>query len=270
MAVVMKDTDLPNIIELKNVSQIYDQGTPSEKVVIKDCNLLIENKPNQGQFVVILGQSGCGKSTLLRYIAGLQKPTTGEILIHDKPRTNEAISMVFQRYSSIPWLTVLENVMLPLNIRNIGTPKERKEKALAMIKDVDLEGHENKYAVYPLLSGGQLQRVAIARSLISNPEIVLMDEPFGALDNNTRNKMQLLLLKLWETYQATIIFVTHDIREAVFLGDDIYIMKSNPAWIEKHFPIMLGTSRSRATKNDPRFLAYVDQVEDALMNINNP
>ncbi len=268
MGVIFVDSDLPNIIELKKVKQVYDIGTQKEKVIIQDCDLLIENKPNQGQFVVILGKSGCGKSTLLRYIAGLQKPTEGEVLIHGKPKTDDiAISMVFQRYSSLPWMTVLENIMLPLNIRGLGTEKERKEKAMEMISTVELTGHEDKFAVYPLLSGGQLQRVAIARSLVSNPDILLMDEPYGALDNNTRNKMQLLLNQLWIKYQSTIIFVTHDIREAVFLADDIFIMKSGPACIEKHFAINLPLERTRLVKNDPKFLRYVDEVEDALLNI---
>jgi len=263
MSVEFKNTSLPDIIELRNINQSY-----GDKVIIKDFNLLVEDKPNMGQFEVILGESGCGKSTILRYIAGLQKPTSGEVFIHAKPRTNEPISMVFQRYSSIPWLSVLQNVILPLDIRNEGDKKEREQKAREMIKTVDLEGHEDKYAVYPLLSGGQLQRVAIARSLISNPEILLMDEPFGALDNNTRNKMQVMLAKLWEKYQSTIIFVTHDIREAVFLADNIYIMKSNPAYIEKLIHIDLPLVRDRYTKNEKKFLDLVDYVENALLNIN--
>ena len=219
--------EFSEVIGLRNISQSYNDG---EDLIIKDLNLSIVNKPNQGQFVVVLGPSGCGKSTILRYIAGLQDPTSGEVLINGKPRVNEPVSMVFQQYSSLPWMSVLQNVMLPLTLK--GThKKEAKEKAMEMIKVVGLEGHEGKYAQYPLLSGGQLQRVAIARSLISNPNIILMDEPFGALDTNTRTRMQLMLAKIWLQYQSTIIFVTHDISEAVFLADDIYIMGGSPAKI---------------------------------------
>ena len=172
---------------------------------------------------MILGTSGCGKSTVLRYIAGLQKPTAGSVLINDKEVSEDnRVAMVFQQYSSLPWLTVLDNVSLALEFKGISD-KEKKAKALEMIELVGLAGHENKYAQYPTLSGGQLQRVAIARSLIANPEILLMDEPFGALDINTRLQMQDLLTGLWHKFHPTIIFVTHDISEAVYLGDDIFL-----------------------------------------------
>ena len=169
--------NLPPIIELQDVGQSYDGG---ENWIIKNCNLSIPDKPAQGEFVVILGMSGCGKSTILRYIAGLQKPTEGQVLIHGKPMDEAPrVSMVFQRYSSLPWLTVLDNVSLALQYKGVDK-KERHEQAMDIIKKVGLEGHENKYAQYPTLSGGQLQRVAIARSIVANPEILLMDEPFGA------------------------------------------------------------------------------------------
>lgn len=255
------NTGLPDVIELRDVSQTYDGG---KTYVIKNLNLLIEDKPEQGQFIVILGPSGCGKSTLLRYIAGLQAPTSGEVLIHERLRSNEAISMVFQQYSSLPWRTVLGNVRLPLELKGVAR-KEADAKAMEMIKTMGLSGQENKYAQYPVLSGGQLQRVAIARSLISNPEIILMDEPFGALDTNTRFKMQLMLAELWDSLQCTIIFVTHDIQEAVFLGDDIYIMSMGPAQIATHIPIDLPYHRDRATKRSKRFTELIQEVEDALI-----
>ena len=255
------NTELKDIIELRNINQTYDQG---KTYIIKDLNLLIEDKPEQGQFVVILGESGCGKSTLLRYIAGLQEPSSGEVFINERIRSNEAISMVFQQYSSLPWRTVLQNVMLPLEIKGVDRG-EAAGKAMEMIKTVGLSGHEKKYAQYPILSGGQLQRVAIARSLISNPEIILMDEPFGALDTNTRFKMQLMLAELWDNLKCTIIFVTHDIQEAVFLGDDIYVLSVNPASIVKHIAIDLPFHRDRQTKRSKRFGELVQEVEDALL-----
>lgn len=258
----------PDIIELKGITQIYtDKG--QQKVVIDDLNLLVEQIPPNGSFVVILGKSGCGKSTLLRYIAGLQKPTKGEILINEKPQTDEhPISMVFQQYSSFPWYTVLQNVMLPLLFQG-HDKKEAAVLAMAMIQEVGLQGHEYKYAQYPILSGGQLQRVAIARSLVSNPSIILMDEPFGALDTNTRFQMQLMLARIWLKIKSTIILVTHDINEAVFLADWIYIMKSDPGEIAKVIKIDLPLERGKETKRTPEFINLVQQTEDALWEVIN-
>jgi NitT/TauT family transport system ATP-binding protein len=161
-------SQLPNIIELREIGQSYDGG---RNWVIRDLEFIIEDKPEQGQFVVILGMSGSGKSTLLRYIANLQTPTVGRVLLHGKP-VNESrrVSMVFQEYSSLPWMTVLDNVALALQYQGVGRD-EREARAMDMIRTVGLDGHEKKYAQYPALSGGQLQRVAIARSLIANPEI---------------------------------------------------------------------------------------------------
>src|SRR5688572_19387070 len=225
-----------NIIELRNIGQSYDGG---KSWIIKGLNLLIEDKPDQGQFIVLLGMSGSGKSTLLRYIAGLQEPTEGEVLIKGKPVSDkQRVSMVFQQYSPMPWMTVLDNVALALEYKGVNK-KERYAQAMELIELVGLAGHEKKFAQYPALSGGQLQRVAIARSLIANPDIVLMDEPFGALDIRTRIQMQDMLIDLWHRFHSTIIFVTHDISEAVYLADDIYIMKSPPSKIVEHIDIDL-------------------------------
>ncbi len=172
--------------------------------------------------------------------------------------------MVFQKYSSFPWYSVLQNVMLPLRYKGVKV-REAKEKAMDLIKKVGLEGHEHKYATDPILSGGQLQRVAIARSLISNPEIILMDEPFGALDTNTRYKMQQMVADIWLEYKTTFILVTHDIPEAVFLADDIYIMTSNPGYISKSFHIDLPLVRTKETKKSQKFVEYVSVIND-LMN----
>ncbi|MEM6377288.1 MAG: ABC transporter ATP-binding protein [Bacteroidota bacterium] len=261
-----QDSSLSNIIELKGIEQSYDGGA---SYIIKDLNFLVEDKPDQGQFVVIMGMSGCGKSTLLRYIAGLQKPTAGEVLIHGKPiDENNRVSMVFQRYSSLPWMTVLDNVALALKYKGIEK-KEREERAREMIELVGLAGHEKKYAQYPTLSGGQLQRVAIARSMIANPEILLMDEPFGALDINTRLQMQDLLSIVWLKFHPTIIFITHDISEAVYLGDDVYIMKSAPSQFVEHLKIDLPFERSREIKRNPRFVQLVHELEDKMINVAN-
>ena len=259
-----KDTELPNIVELRNIDQSYNGG---EIEIIKGLDFLIEDKPAQGQFVVILGMSGCGKSTLLRYIAGLQEPTAGTVKVKGKPvgRDNR-VSMVFQQYSSLPWMTVLDNVGLALRYQGIPK-KERDEKAMELIELVGLAGHEHKYAQYPTLSGGQLQRVAIARSLIANSEILLMDEPFGALDVKTRLQMQDLLSSIWNKFHPTIIFVTHDISEAVYLGDEIYIMKSAPSKFVEHIHVDLPFKRDRQIKRDPRFVELVHVVEDRMVAV---
>jgi len=254
--------DVPDVVELKNIKQTYDGA----KFIIDGCSLLIEKHNNKGNFVSILGESGCGKSTLLRFISGLQEPTFGNILINGVENSGHQIGMVFQQYSSIPWLTVLENVVIGLEIQ--GVPKkEREERAKGLLELVGLSEHIHKYAKYPTLSGGQLQRVAIARSLIVNSDILLMDEPFGALDTNTRIKMQELLLKIWEQYGLTIIFVTHDISEAVYLSNEIFIMKANPGRIVKKIVPELPDTKNPLIKRDPKFISIVNDIEDYIKDI---
>ncbi len=256
--------DRNNIIELRDIHQSYDNGKVR---IIEKMDFLVEDKPMQGQFVVLLGMSGCGKSTVLRYIAGLQKPTSGTVNVNGKAvGADNRVGMVFQQYSSFPWMTVLENVSLGLKLQGVDK-KVREEKALEMIELVGLEGHHDKYAQYPILSGGQLQRVAIARSLISNPEIILMDEPFGALDVETRLSMQDLLLSLWEKFNSTVIFVTHDIPEAVYLADDIYIMKKAPSRIIEHVDVNMPFQRTFETKREKRFIELVGEVEQKMMDV---
>jgi NitT/TauT family transport system ATP-binding protein len=263
----VRDTELPNIIELRKVSQTYNSG---QDYILQDVDFLIEDKPGQGQFVVILGASGCGKSTLLRYIAGLQSPTAGEVLLREKPLKASGVraGMVFQQYSSLPWLTVLENVEIGLDFQGVEA-KERRRRAQEMIELVGLAGHEQKYAVYPTLSGGQLQRVAIARSIIANPDILLMDEPFGALDINTRLQMQDLLEDIWLKFQPTIVFVTHDIEEAVYLADDIYIMAAKPGRFVHHISVDLPFNRNREVKHSSKFNDIVRDVEDKMIAVAN-
>ncbi len=254
------------IIEMRGIGQSYDEG---KSWIIKDLDFIVEDKPDQGQFIIILGMSGCGKSTLLRYISGLQKPTEGSVLIKNKEIVKSpGISMVFQDYSSLPWMTVLDNVGLALRYQGVST-KERNERSMEMIRDVGLLGHEQKYAIYPTLSGGQLQRVAIARSLLANSEILLMDEPFGALDVKTRLQMQDLLMQLWEKYHSTIIFVTHDISEAVYLGDDIYIMKYAPSKFVEHIFVDLPLTRDRKIKRSPKYTELVHHVEDLMIKVSS-
>lgn len=262
--VLFTNTNTPDVIELKNVSQTYDNG---KTWVLKDLNLLIEDTSTKGKIIVILGVSGCGKSTILRFISNLQRPTSGEILINSKPiNSNAKVGMVFQQYSSFPWLSVLDNVALGLEYKGIPK-KECNEKAMEMIKLMELEAHYKKFAKYPTLSGGQLQRVAIARSLVVSPEIVTFDEPFSALDVNTRLKMQDLLCKVWNSIHTTIIFVTHDISEAIYLGDEIFFMRANPGKIVENFKVDLPYERDKSVKRDRHFMDLVYKAEDILMDI---
>lgn len=264
-----ENTPLPDIIELKNISQSYDEG---KTFIIDGLNLLIEDKPNQGQFLTILGASGSGKSTLLRYIAGLQKPTTGEILLFGKPRTEaDHVGMIFQKYSSFPWLTVLENVELGLRLQGISK-KDRTARAMEMLQLVGIQDQYRKYAQYPTLSGGQLQRVAIARSLLASPKLLLLDEPFSALDPKTRLQMQDMLAHLWTELSkkdetTTIILVTHDISEAVYLGDEIVIIGNAPAQIIDRLVVELPLERNREMKRSSYFKETVTTLEDRMMGM---
>lgn len=259
-----------DIINLVNINQVYEEQE-SRNVVFRDFNLDIKDIPDQGQFITIMGKSGCGKSTLLRYISGLQVPTSGEVYIYGKKRTDkDRIPMVFQQYTSFEWKTVLQNVALPLILK--GTSKdEAYDKAMEMIKIVGLEGHEKKWAKYPILSGGQLQRVAIARNLVVNPQILLMDEPFGALDTVTRKQIQVFLRTIFEnaSLDPTVIFVTHSESESVFLSTDIYILDSGPATIRHHFKIDLPAHRDDSVRYSTEFTEYVNKLGMLMEDLKN-
>lgn len=262
-----------NVLELRNIKQVYfNSSTQKDFVVFDNFNLAVEDYPNIGQFIVIMGKSGCGKSTLLRYFTGLQKPTSGEVLVNGKPiDKDESIPMVFQQYSSLEWQTVLQNVALPLTLKGVSK-REANERAMEMIKIVGLEGHQDKFAKTPLLSGGQLQRVAIARSLVANPNMLLLDEPYGALDGFTRAKMQFFLLDIFQKRELaalnpTVVLVTHDPREAVLLGQDIYIMDADPGRVIKHIKPDLKGTRDRTIRKDPRFVEIVSYIEDVMEGI---
>jgi len=259
---------LTDVINLVNINQVYTDHTPSN-VVFKDFNLDIKDIKDQGQFITIMGQSGCGKSTLLRYISGLQVPTSGDVYIYGKKRTDkDRIPMVFQQYTSFEWKTVLQNVALPLILKGVAKD-EANDRAMEMIKIVGLAGHENKWAKYPTLSGGQLQRVAIARNLVVNPQILLMDEPFGALDTVTRKQIQSFLRSIFENAKIdpTIVFVTHSESEAVFLSSDIIILDAGPASIKHHIKVDLPQIRNDSVRYSNDFTDYVKKLGSLMEDL---
>lgn len=260
-----------DVLNLKNINQVYTSGKQTT-TLFKDFNLSIKDIINQGQITSLIGASGCGKSTLLRYIAGLQTPTSGEVLLYGKPKTDkDIIPMVFQQYSSFHWKTVIENVALPLLIKGINKT-EAFDKAEEFIKVVGLVGHEKKWAKYPLLSGGQLQRVAIARSLVANPKILLLDEPFSALDIKNRNELQNVLMNLFysDKIDVTFILVTHDIREAVYLSNHLVMLKAKPyADIHKEYDIDLGSKRTQETKYERIYIDYVKEIDSEFNKLAN-
>jgi NitT/TauT family transport system ATP-binding protein len=233
-------TALP-VVEFHDVSKVFNQGTSKEFIAIEHLSFSIEDFPNRGEFISIVGPSGCGKSTFLNLLAGFKEiypPTSGRIVVRGRPIQGPGIDrgMVFQKYSSFPHLTVLANVRfgLDLNKRKLGQDdKQIEETARQWIERVGLSGHEGKYPHQ--LSGGQQQRVAIARCLALKPKILLMDEPFSALDEPTRMEMQRLLVDIWVEIEATVFLVTHSITEAVYLGDRVWIFTQTPGRIGKEF-----------------------------------
>jgi NitT/TauT family transport system ATP-binding protein len=247
-----KEKPTPNVLELKNVSKTF--VTPDGKVfqAIKNVNLQIKDEPGRGEFRVFLGPSGCGKSTILNIVAGLYRPTSGEAFVRGREIVGPGPDrgMVFQSYSSYPWLTVLENVAFGLQLRGVGKA-ERERAARTWVEKVGLKGSEHKYPKQ--LSGGMRQRVAIARTLAVKPQIILMDEPFGALDVQTRMGMQNLINELWEEIESTILFVTHDIAEAVYLADTIHILSAGPGSVVDEVEIDLPLHRTEDLKRTSRF-----------------
>ena len=252
-----------NVLELRKVGRTFVNPDGKEFHAIRDIDLAVPDLPERGEFRVFLGPSGCGKSTILNIVAGLIPPTTGEALLRGRPITGPGPDrgMVFQSYSSYPWLTVLDNVAFGLKLRAV--PRDEREKtARTWIKKVGLAGAEGKYPHQ--LSGGMRQRVAIARTLAVKPQIILMDEPFGALDVHARLGMQNLINELWEEIEGTILFVTHDVAEAVYLADKIHILSAGPGTIVDEIQIDLPLHRTEELKRTERFRDLEQQVLDRI------
>ena len=242
-------------IRLENVRKVY-RTRGEEFLAVSDVSLDIQT----GELVSLVGPSGCGKTTVLKLLAGLHGHDGGEVRIGEGDHAFDAgrdVGMVFQQSLLLKWRRILENVLLPAEI--LGLPsKASRERGLALLRMVGLEGSEHKYPYE--LSGGMQQRAAIARALIHDPKLVLMDEPFGALDALTREKMNLELLRIWAEHRKTIVFVTHSIQEAVFLGSKCAVMTAGPARMAEVFPIELPHPRALAVKTEEAFGEYTRRI----------
>ena len=256
-------TSLPLKLSVQNlfVTYIGRNGEPTEAV--RDVSFDIHDKPETGEVVVILGPSGCGKSTILKAVAGLIPPTEGQILVDGALVTDvgRERGMVFQAYTSFAWLTVRDNIEYGLKLQ--GTDKaKRRELSQKYLEYVGLAEFAERYPKD--LSGGMKQRVAIARTLINNPRVVLMDEPFGALDPQTRWGMQSLLLEISRNENNTIIFITHDVSEAVYLADTVYVLSPRPARILHRVDVPQFPVRDIALKSSAEFRGVEKQLLEML------
>jgi ABC-type nitrate/sulfonate/bicarbonate transport system ATPase subunit len=247
-----------NVLSVRGVSRRF-RSAHGETVALQATDLEVA----ENDFVTILGPSGCGKSTLLRIIAGLDTPTSGEVLQDGKGIAGPGPDrgMVFQSYTLFPWLTVRENVCFGLRER--GLPRERQlEIAGDFIGKVGLTGFERHYPKQ--LSGGMQQRTALARALANQPRVLLMDEPFGALDHQTRELMQELLLGIWEAQRKTVLFVTHDIDEAVFMANRVVVMSARPGRIKLDRAVALPHPRHYSIKTSPEFAALKAELTEQV------
>jgi NitT/TauT family transport system ATP-binding protein len=266
----------PPVVEFRDVSKTFNPGRPTEFTAIRNLSFRVDDVPDYGEFIAIIGPSGCGKSTVLNLIQGfsdVSPPTTGQVLVRGEPVRGPGRDrgMIFQKYSSFPHRTVLDNVTFGLEINQEElklTPAERQARARDWIGRVGLAGHERKYPHQ--LSGGQQQRVAIARTLVLRPRIILMDEPFSALDEPTRYEMQQLIMELWHEVQATVFIVTHSIAEAVYLGDRVWIMTAAPGRIARTFDDIIPPTRDAdpmEVQESAPFKEAVREVGEAFREI---
>lgn len=256
------------IVHFENVSKAFPDGTEHGHTVIKDVSFSVHDRPDHGEFIGILGPSGCGKSTILRLIAGLRPhhpATSGIVEVLGGPVNGPGADrgMVFQDYTSFDNRTVLENIAFGLECAGVGK-KEREDHARVWIETVGLSVKRDADKFPHQLSGGMRQRVAIARTLILKPKIILMDEPFGALDPATRLNMQDLLVSLWRELQATVFFVTHDVDEAVYLGDRVLIFSPAPGTILHNLEVPPPDRPARVMQREPAFVEVSREISDII------
>lgn len=249
------------VIAIENATKIFNQGEPNEVVALENINLTIE----PGEFVSLIGPSGCGKSTLLRLIADLIVPTRGRVVVNGKTpmeaRLGREYGFVFQAATLYEWRTIRKNVELPLEVMGFSA-EERAKRAQEMLEMVELGRFGDHYPLQ--LSGGMQQRASIARALAFRPPLLLMDEPFGALDEFTRDRMNMELLRIWRQTGTTIVFVTHSIAEAVFLSGRVVVMSPRPGRIKDIIPIDLPRPRVFDTKELPAYFEAVTRVRESL------
>ncbi|MFN2512253.1 MAG: ABC transporter ATP-binding protein [Pyrinomonadaceae bacterium] len=259
----------PPKLRVQDLSVTYIDRKGNRTEAVRDVSFDVYDKPDSGEIIVFLGPSGCGKSTILKAVAGLLPPTEGEVLVDGKQVTDVGRDrgMVFQAYTSFGWLTVRENVEYGLKLKGVGK-SERRKVSDTILESVGLTDFANRYPKD--LSGGMKQRVAIARTLVNNPRVVLMDEPFGALDPQIRWGMQSLLLNISRAENNTILFVTHDVSEAVYLADTIYVLSQRPARILHQVDVPAFSVHDIALKSAPEFRAVEKQLLDLIYALAKP
>jgi len=247
-----------SVVQIEGVTKQFGRGGTT---AVQGIDLGIEER----EFVSLIGPSGCGKSTLLRIVGDLIQPTSGSVVVNGKParqaRIDRDYGIVFQDPVLYDWRTVAKNIALPLELARWDR-RRRAERVRAMLELVELQGFESHHPWQ--LSGGMQQRVSIARALSFDPALLLMDEPFGALDEMTRERLNMELLRIWEASGSTIVFVTHSIAEAVFLSTRVVVMSARPGRISDVVPIDLPQPRTGATREEPRFFELVTRVREAL------
>ncbi|HEX6659561.1 MAG TPA: ABC transporter ATP-binding protein [Ilumatobacter sp.] len=263
-SVAEKGRTVVNAVTVDGVSKVFNQGKPSRVDALIGVDLAVE----PGQFVSLIGPSGCGKSTLLRLIAHLIEPTDGRITVNGKPaaqaRVDQDYGMAFQQAGLFDWRTVEKNIELPLELKGWDKAK-RKERAQEMLQLVKLPEFARHMPWQ--LSGGMQQRIAIARALASHPQLLLMDEPFGALDEMTREHMQAELLRICDATGTTVVFVTHSIPEAAYLSNRVVVMSPRPGRITDIIDVELGRNRNEDTRELPAFYAKVTEVREAIRRV---
>lgn len=251
-------------LAVQQICKSYPLRGQREFQVLRDVSFEIF----PGEFVCLVGASGCGKSTLLNIVAGLTSPSSGQVIVDGQCVTGRPGSdrgMVFQGYTLYPWLTVAENVAFGLQFQHMPKPEQR-DRVRYFLEVVGLWHFANNYPKQ--LSGGMKQRVAIARALANEPAVLLMDEPFGALDAQTKEQMQEFLLDLWEKTHVTVLMITHDVEEAIYLSQRVYVMGVSPGHVKLEIPIPLGEHRELDIKLAPEFVAIKRQIIQALRQPN--
>ena len=256
--------DIPSRSHFLSIKRVSKSFTSRNEVVGALCDIDLDIR--SGEFVSIVGPSGCGKSTLMMLVAGLTKPSGGEILVDGRriEKPNSDIGIVFQRDVLLDWRTAIQNVLLQAEIRKLDMAAAT-ERARHLLKMVGLDGFDKAYPHE--LSGGMRQRVSICRALLHKPPLLVMDEPFGALDALTRDQLQLDLLRIWSETRMTVVFITHSITEAVFLSDRIVVMSPRPGRIERLIDIDMPRPRRLAMRDTKQFAAYTQEITEIFMKL---